>query len=748
MSNIYNVTEDKCSGCGLCKNICPVDAISMVENSEGFIYPHIDMGKCINCGKCLRYCPVENPEYNNNKNPECHAIYANDDIRMKAASGGIFSAFAEKVIKEGGVAAGAAYGENFSVEFKMAETLEELEPLKSSKYVQGDAKYIYRDVKEKLLAGKTVLFGGCPCQVAALYKFLEDTNLDNLYTMDIICHGVPSPKVFRKYLDENFKEKHIYKIDFRDKTVYGWSTEMNIYFDDKTVFRKLHTQDAYYNAFLPCMSLRKSCSKCRFSVLPRQGDITIGDFWGIDHFDKSLNDRKGTSVVLVNNKKGRSILKQCSQLWVRDVVTPIDEALRVNKTIIQPFKPHPARKRFFENLDKCPLDILVKKCSTHHYDIGIVGLWYGLNYGSILTYYALYKVVNDMGFDAIMVNKPNELWISRYIDRNTIANKFIYENCYVSNVRDTRDDWEELNDHCDAFIVGSDVVWNYQICGEQSHQFFFLDFVDDKKKKIAMASSFGSGYNAPEDERILDGYYLQKFDYVGVREKEGVDICKTKFNVEASRVMDPVFLCDKKYYLQFADKVNLQSKAPFLAAYILGPDQEKYNIVKKVSGMLDCNIEIIENPNTPGKLEKILGAKPLPTPSVEEWLSYIKNCEFFVGDSFHGLCFSLICNKPFLIAVNSNVSGMARFTTLLGMVGLQDRLFITDKDNISKIDDIINKKIDYTIVNKILENSSRESYEWLLNALKSEKKYTATAYDIMVKRLNSKIAELESKLNK
>ena len=745
MNNITKIDENNCTGCCLCQNVCPVNAISMEESQEGFIYPHVDFANCVDCGKCLKYCSTKNPESHNFPNPVCHAINANNEIRKEASSGGIFSSFADLLIRDNGIAYGAAYNDDFSVEFKKAENLQELEALKSSKYIQANANYIYQDIKDNLSKGKKVLFGGCPCQVAALYKFVNDIDTSNLYTMDIVCHGVPAPKVLKKYIHENFRDKKIRKIDFRDKTVFGWSTETNIYFDDGTDFRRLHTEDSFWKAFLPCICLRKSCSNCRFSMLPRQGDLTIGDYWGIEHFDKSINDRKGTSVVLVNNKKGRDIIEMCSSYWDKDIITPIDEALRVNKTIVHPFHAHPARKRFFENINRYPLDVLVHKCQTHYYDIGIVGLWYGLNYGSILTYYALYKVVNQMGFDAIMINKPKELWSDRYTDRNSIANRFIYENCYVSNIRRNKRDWEDLNNHCDTFIVGSDVVWNYQICGKQSHQFFFLDFVNDNKKKIAMASSYGAGYNAPKEEQILDKYYINKFDYIGVRENDGVNICDKFFGVQADRVIDPVFICDNKVFHELANKVKLQDEMPFVAAYILGASDRKLNIVRKVSEIKNSEMKIIENPNEPEVFNKLVGYKALNTPTVEEWLSYIENCEFFVGDSFHGLCFALIFNKQFLVAINSNIDGLQRFTTLLEMVGLQNRLFYVDKDDINKIDEIINDKIDYSIVNRIIERQAQSSYDWLLNAIKSEKKYQMTEYDILLKRLDDRISELEDR---
>ena len=288
-------------------------------------------------------------------------------------------------------------------------------------------------------------------------------------------------------------------------------------------------------------------------------------------------------------------------------------------------------------------------------------------------------------------------------------------------------------------------MWNYQICGEQSHQFFFLDFVNDNKKKIAMASSFGAGYNAPKEEQILDKYYINKFDYIGVRENDGINICDKFFGVQADRVIDPVFICDNKVFHELANKVKLQDEMPFVAAYILGASDRKLNIVRKVSEIKNSEMKIIENPNEPEVFNKLVGYKALNTPTVEEWLSYIENCEFFVGDSFHGLCFALIFNKQFLVAINSNIDGLQRFTTLLEMVGLQNRLFYVDKDDINKIDEIINDKIDYSIVNRIIERQSQSSYDWLLNAIKSEKKYQTTEYDILLKRLDDRISELEDR---
>ena len=747
-NNIRQISWERCAGCCLCANVCPVAAIEMRENAQGFLHPVIDDDKCVNCGKCLERCPVHAPSYRNSGEPECRAVIANDEIRLTAASGGVFSAFAEALLQRGGMICGAAYDDNFAVRHILSDTREGLEKIRSSKYVQSDAGDIYRQAADALDAGREVLFSGCPCQVAAMYAYLGNQSPDNLYTMDVVCHGVPSPKAFRKYLREAFPGQAIRRIDFRDKSFYGWSTSVNVYFDSGEPFRRNAKEDWYLKAFLNSLSVRKACSNCPFSNIPRQGDLTIGDFWGVSKADSSLNDKKGTSIVLVNNEQGRKMLEARNGLWKRIETVPLQAGLAANRAVNGTFRSHAARKRFFENLDRQPLEKLVNDCLTFHYDVGIVGLWYGLNYGSILTYYALYQTVRSMGLDALMINKPAELWTPRYADRKSVANRFIYKHCNVSNIRPTKSDWRDLNQHCDAFIVGSDVVWNYQICGQQSGQFFFLDFVRNDRKKIAMASSFGAGYDAPESERSLSAYYLKQFDYVAVRESDAVEICMDKFGVKADKTLDPVFLCDRAEFERLAETSEKSESAPFMVSYFLGPDLPKKEILLKTRELLGLPLRSFANPNVPGRFTERTGLSSMPDPSVEDWLYYIKNADFFIGDSFHGLCFSLIFNTPFLIAVNSNVSGLTRFTTLLKTVGLEDRMVFADRMKLDKVEKIIRRPMDFSASNKILEEKARESFQWLQRAVKGPKRYEPTPQEIINDRLYDEISRLEAMIQR
>ena len=244
---------------------------------------------------------------NNLKAPKCYAAMASDEIRLnKSSSGGIFTLIANEVLKNNGIVVGASFDEGETVNHIIVDNYKDLEKLKGSKYVQSNINDIYKKIKQYLDKNIKVLFTGTPCQIAGLKSYLSK-EYENLMTIDIVCHGVPSPMVFRKYLKEKFgNSTQIVDINFRDK-INGWSSsDLIITFQahDFTVSEK-DKENEYITAFLKNYILRKSCFNCPFQKLPRQGDITIGDFWKIQKYDENLDDKKGTSVVLVNNKKGQ-----------------------------------------------------------------------------------------------------------------------------------------------------------------------------------------------------------------------------------------------------------------------------------------------------------------------------------------------------------------------------------------------------------------------------------------------------------
>lgn len=316
---LFNDKKD-CCGCGACVNKCPKQAISMQEDEYGFLYPVIDESKCIQCGMCLRVCGYQNEQMKQLVVDTFIAQTRNTDIK-KSASGGVFASIAKQIIGAGGVVVGTALEYDNKIlepRYIMVDNLTDLEKLLGSKYVQSSTGNIYKVTKEYLDKGITVLFSGTPCQVDGLRSYLGKA-YDNLFLIDIICHGVPSKKLFQDYirfLEEKYSDK-IIDFKFRDKT-NGWGLTANAY--TANAGNKLIPcyMSPYYDMFLKSYTYRINCYSCKYANKHRVGDITIGDFWGveIEHPEVlasnggDVNEEQGVSCVIVNNVQGKELLNK------------------------------------------------------------------------------------------------------------------------------------------------------------------------------------------------------------------------------------------------------------------------------------------------------------------------------------------------------------------------------------------------------------------------------------------------------
>ena len=748
----------RCTGCGACYNACPNNAIIMKEDEEGFLYPEVLEENCIHCGECEKICPVLHPSYRNLKNAECYAMMASDEKRLESSSGAFVPLLAEWVLKQRGIVYGAAWREDWSVHHIKVDSINGLSQIKGTKYLQSDTEMCYRDVKEQLEQGKIVLFTGTPCEIAGLYAFLNGTRVDeNLITIDVICHGVPSHKVFSKYLYDNYDVSDVENINFRDKSVLGWSNSQNIYFKTKKTVRKNEIRDSYYQGYLPCLFMRPACSTCPFSCMPRQGDITVGDFWGAKELDKKFDDKKGTSVVIVNNVKGEKIVKNISsnmKLWEKVSISAIT---KVNESLLHPLNGHSGRKHFFSTFNLKKFNELVKASLEHHYDIGIVGLWYGINYGSVLTYYALYSLIRDLGYDPVMLPRPNLLWKEveeRFDDMESIAQKFIWKHCNVFLKCRCQEEYTRFNDRCDDFVLGSDVVWKYSICGRDTDQFFFLDWVEEGHRKIAYASSFGNGLDGTEEYKTKARHYINQFDAVSVRESYGASVVKKECGrEEVEQVLDPVFVCNSDIYYEAIKESKLKINNKFIFVYMLTRHDatQRKKVILDVAKHENAEVVLCGNPNqAEGSAAYNIAIQQ--TLEIEDWLYYMKNCSFYIGDSYHGLCFALIFHKPFLILIKTGKINTSeqRFYSLLRIVGLEERC-VTNLDDASKIRRLYEKDIDWDYVDECLEKNKMKSLKWLKEALVKDRKQLEARKcieDSYIRTMNDKVAELKQQLAK
>lgn len=306
----------KCNGCHACMSICPKDCIKMTNISDaegGFWYPKIDSSKCIKCRQCEKVCPVYTPIKIESKLIAYAGYNKDENIRKTSTSGGIFSAIACYVIENKGVVFGACYNKDFNVVHDYAETFEEFEKFKVSKYVQSLIGNTLKQAKSFLEQGRLVLFTGTPCQIGGLKKYLGK-EYDNLITQDLICHGVPSPYIFKRYRNwkENIAGCKIKNINFRDKTHDNWGTSyIKLEYENFPMSITPSSSDLMFELFLKNLVLRKSCHDCSFKTVSRCSDFTLADYWGIpDKYRNSMNADKGVSLVLVHSDKAIEILRK------------------------------------------------------------------------------------------------------------------------------------------------------------------------------------------------------------------------------------------------------------------------------------------------------------------------------------------------------------------------------------------------------------------------------------------------------
>lgn len=352
-SSIQRVIDKKnCSGCFLCMNICPRKCIEIKLNKEGFYYPQIDKERCNNCGICLEKCPINN-QFNKNEYDESHVYMAkslDEDLKIKSSSGGVFGEIAKYIISKEGIVYGAIFNKKNEVIHIGIEDEKDLDQLIGSKYLQSNLAFTYKNIKANLLGGKLVLFVGLPCQINALRNFVGDHK--NLVLIDLVCHGVPSQKIFKKYLQNIFGNEEIKEIYFRDKQDNReWENFKIKIIGELSTYLDSHRKDAFFYGYLKNLYLNDMCYACVFSHMPRVSDITLGDYWGVA---EKLKDKEGTSLVVVSSIKGEELLHQLySNKKIHLIETSMEDGSKRNPRLLSGKLSVPKeREEILRNIDK------------------------------------------------------------------------------------------------------------------------------------------------------------------------------------------------------------------------------------------------------------------------------------------------------------------------------------------------------------------------------------------------------------
>lgn len=359
MPDLYK-SEKFCCGCSACAAVCPKDAISMADNN-GFFYPQVDPNKCVDCKLCEKVCDFKSDKPTNSNIIKAFAAKADVDIRMLSSSGGVFTVLSDWVLAQSGVVYGAVYDEAMRVCHVRADSAEGRNKMRGSKYIQSSLTGVYRSVLDDLKNDKTVLFVGVPCQVGALKSFLG-CDYSNLYTVDLICHGVPSNKVWKQfvaYINQRYR-RTLVDYSFRNKDVSWRRYSPKLTFSDGTVIGDNNITSSFIELFRYDVSLRPSCAQCRYASAHREGDFTMGDFWGIENVRPEMDDNKGVSALMINSAKADQLLGQLEgnlELYECSVANIMARQPNMSR----PSKPSVKAAEFQKDLDTLPFEKVLKK---------------------------------------------------------------------------------------------------------------------------------------------------------------------------------------------------------------------------------------------------------------------------------------------------------------------------------------------------------------------------------------------------
>lgn len=348
------ISAKDCTGCESCKAVCGVNCIAVKQDRRGFFFPFIDTDRCVNCGMCERVCPVLNPNKTEHFKNRFYALRAADDtILFNSSSGGVFSVLANYILEQGGYVCGAAFAENYEVKHIVIDDSSKLYRLQGSKYVQSRTSDALTELRRKSKSGAYVMFVGTPCQVAGARRALFNINREKLLLVEVVCHGVPSPGVYKRYLqnleiEQNSKLK---SINFRDKS-NGWRAyRFRACFEDGSEISHDGHNDPYVSGFIDNLYLRNCCTSCKFKGFSSGADLTIGDFWGVESLENAqYADDKGVSLLSVNTDQGNQIFNATYRNFSDIVETDIQHISAKNQCLIMPTTYNPRTIRFYKYL--------------------------------------------------------------------------------------------------------------------------------------------------------------------------------------------------------------------------------------------------------------------------------------------------------------------------------------------------------------------------------------------------------------
>ena len=700
----------------------------MHYDEEGFLYPIVDDSLCIRCNICNKVCPVgdDKPILEAEDALSAYACWnGNTDELLKSSSGGVFSLLAHAIFARGGVVCGVVYDEQGTVFHDFATDASGLERMRGSKYVQSDLRDCFKHIKQYIKEKRIVLFSGTSCQVAGLKFYLGRlAEHDNLYCIELICGGTPSPKLLQSHFAHCCPDlKQINYFSFRDKK-FGWSKVFYVKYTneqgEENTFLEHAGKDPYIDAMFSAISLRPACYNCKFREGRAKADICIGDLWALPIIAPDARPPHGASSALIFSEKGQQLYNQASlQLAYNKKVSPLSTAINNGYYYRPPAIEQATRDAFFENFKQgLTLAQNMKAIEPLRHRVAILNHAGHSNHGSNLTAFALQEHLRRKGYDASTVSlRPYRCAVET--DFRNFAN-FAYASLRFGQHIYGAADASKLNEHYQSFIAGSDQIWRYPQAEQRRAAFpaFMLEFAAAGKRRIAYAGSFGVDHcNIPEALKPMMQRGMDNYDAISAREHEGAAILDKEFGLaDVPIVLDPVFLLSKRDWQRFSHAAADAESTGGVASYFFFSSQELSPAIQALA--------------TEQKLSHNALQEAQDTMS---WLRQIELTECLVTDSFHALCFAIIYQRPF-IAVSSPARGMSRIQSILDILGLTSRLInlesCTADELTARISQLYQEPINYSLVSEIIQRQSARSSQWLIDALQSpakDKSYTIEA---------------------
>ncbi len=700
--------SEHCTGCMACLAVCRRGAIKTVIKG-GFVFPYIDSDMCNNCGRCHAVCPSLSERHTEEFGHLPEAYILSTAGAVYSSSGGFCTELAEYVIENGGMVAGCVM-DGTQARHILTGRSEDLDRMRGSKYIQSDTSGIYLQVREALKSRKTVLFTGTPCQVEAVRRIAGKKLSDSLITIDLICHGVSSADFLgvclrNKDLVTERSKTEILTFRSRRSQTEDFCMEVRLTDGDGNVTEhSISLGDSLFYRGFAGPAIRESCIHCQHAgAWPRKGDFTCGDPWGLL---PAREEYRGKSLVLVNTEKAAALIRELSPGFTFMSEIPFSKAMTSQLNMQRPTPAHPWRREFRHLMaqGRFPADLHEDRKALRERNVAVLNFSFERsNYGAVLTCMALCRAVSKA--DRCVTVIDYHLYDDSYNERNAFDG-FRYRELPLTRTYRRTDDLTGLNDLFSTFIVGSDQVLNFSFV-RNDRSAYYLNFTESDRKTIVYAGSFGRDAeeylkDLDERDRKFSSLCLRRMSAVSVREKKsGLEICRA-LNVKAQAVCDPVFLLPAEEWKNIASAGS--GKGGELVTYSLMPDSA-ISRLHLPDGFADRRDFLADGRQSP-----------------YDWLKAVSKCRLFVTNSFHGTCFALIFNRPFLVYGYSERS-LVRIRDLLEEIDPSlERRIVTSLDEDIPIEEALENipDPDWSGINAVIASMAARSTDFLLRNLHSE----------------------------